>query len=85
MADTIIFLDPPLWKRKVRIFTRFIKQRTGIEQCHYRADLHMLKKMYKWTSDFEDNRTSFEADLKKYEHKVMRLTSNQDINNLLQI
>lgn len=25
LADTVVFLDPPLWKRRVRIFTRYIK------------------------------------------------------------
>src|SRR5689334_11995161 len=31
MADTIIFLDTPLWKRRIRILTRFLKQKLGIE------------------------------------------------------
>lgn len=85
MADTIVFLDPPLWKRKLRIFTRFMKQKVGIEKCHYRPNLHMLKMMYKWTNEFEENRSAFEVELKKYELKVIRLTSHNDIQKMLHI
>lgn len=77
MADTIIFLDPPLWKRKIRIFTRFLKQKLHIEQCHYKSDLAMLKMMYKWTRDFEKDRDVFEEDLSLYHHKLIRLTDNK--------
>ncbi|GLI07583.1 hypothetical protein YDYSG_36130 [Paenibacillus tyrfis] len=80
MADTIIFLDTPLWKRKIRIFTRFLKQQLGIETCHYHSDLTMLKLMYKWTRDFESNRASFESKLQFYQHKVIRLYDNKDLS-----
>ncbi|WP_308638095.1 P-loop NTPase family protein [Paenibacillus silvisoli] len=73
MADTIIFVDTPLWKRRVRIFTRFVKQRLGIEACHYKPDLNMLRMMYKWTRDFERNRHRLEAELARYSDKVIRL------------
>lgn len=80
MADTIIFLDTPLWKRRVRILTRFIKQKLGIEKCHYKPDFLMLKMMYKWTRDFEQNRSSFEAKLKLYSEKVIRLSNNNNLD-----
>ncbi|WP_454190956.1 hypothetical protein [Paenibacillus sp. Marseille-Q7038] len=83
MADTIIFLDPPLWKRKIRIFTRFLKQKLHIEQCHYKADLAMLKMMYKWTRDFEKNRDVFEANVSLYNHKLIRLTDTKDYKQLI--
>ncbi|WP_068613423.1 P-loop NTPase family protein [Paenibacillus tuaregi] len=80
MADTIIFLDPPLWKRRIRILIRFLKQNLGIEECHYKPDLKMLKMMYAWTRDFEDNRRDqLEAKLQIHAHKVIRL---QNSNNL---
>ncbi|MBY3621490.1 hypothetical protein HGO21_18310 [Acinetobacter sp. CUI P1] len=82
MADTIIFLDTPLWKRKIRIFVRFLKQKMGIEKCHYKSDLMMLKKMYQWTQDFENHRDHFEAKLLLYQNKVIRLYDNEDIKNL---
>lgn len=34
VADKIIFLDTPLYKRKLRIITRFIKQKTGQEKSN---------------------------------------------------
>ena len=83
MADTIIFLDPPLWKRRIRIFTRFLKQKLHIEQCHYKADLTMLEMMYKWTSDFEKDREAFEANLSLYHHKLIRLTDNKRYKQLI--
>lgn len=80
MADTIIFLDPPLWRRKFRIFKRFIKQQLGIEKCHYKSDLRMLKLMYKWTNDFEADRTNFEAMLQQYQVKLLRISNNTDFD-----
>lgn len=71
MADTIIFLDPPLWKRKLRIFTRFIKQQLGLEKCHYKSDFYILKSMYKWTNEFEKNRKEFIEILNRYSGKLL--------------
>ncbi|NOU86218.1 AAA family ATPase [Paenibacillus sp. LMG 31460] len=76
IADTIIFLDTPLWKRRIRILTRFLKQKLGIEKCHYKPDFLMLKMMYKWTRDFEQNRSSFETKLKLYNDKLIRLSND---------
>ncbi|NGQ96600.1 hypothetical protein G3578_15665 [Brevibacillus sp. SYP-B805] len=82
MADTIIFLDTPLWKRIIRILTRFLKQNLGIEKCNYKPDIKMLKSMYKWTRDFEKNREDFESRLQLYKDKVIRLSDNNDLNFL---
>ncbi|MBE1445607.1 EutP/PduV family microcompartment system protein [Paenibacillus sp. OAS669] len=80
MADTIIFLDTPLWKRRIRILTRFLKQNLGIEKCNYKPDIEMLKMMYKWTRDFERSRDEFESRLRLYKEKVIRLNDNNDLN-----
>lgn len=74
MADTIVFLDTPKWKRRWRIVARFLKQRLGIEQSHYKPDLSMLRMMFKWSNDFERNRSIFEERLNLHEHKVIRLS-----------
>ncbi len=79
MADKIIFLDIPLWKRKVRIFTRFIKQQIGIEKCHYKADFRMLRLMYQWTDDFEKNRAGFEKMLKQFDNKLIVVSEGKDV------
>ncbi|MEJ8302739.1 AAA family ATPase [Saccharibacillus sacchari] len=77
LADTVIFLDPPLWKRKIRIVRRFVKQKLGLESAHYTPDLKMLKAMFRWTNDFEHNRPQFEAQLARYGNKVLRVKSNR--------
>ncbi len=82
MADTILFLDPPLWKRRIRIFTRFLKQNLGIETCDYKPDLKMLSMMYTWTRDFEEHREEFESRLIMYKDKVIRLYDNPDLSAL---
>ncbi|MFM9276907.1 P-loop NTPase family protein [Paenibacillus jiagnxiensis] len=81
MADTIIFLDTPLWKRRIRILTRFLKQNLGIEKCNYKPDIKMLRMMYKWTRDFEENRGDFESRLQLYKEKVIRLNDNNHLNS----
>ena len=80
LADKIIFLDTPLWKRRFRIFTRFIKQQLYIEKCHYKSDFEMLKLMYKWTSDFEINRSEFENMLQEYNNKLIIVSNDKDVN-----
>lgn len=80
MADKIIFLDTPLWKRKYRILFRYIKHQLGIEKCHYKSDLKMLKLMYKWTKDFERNRIEFEKMLNRYKNKLTVITNVKSLN-----
>ncbi|MDO3412492.1 hypothetical protein QWJ34_22195 [Saccharibacillus sp. CPCC 101409] len=84
-ADAIIFLDPPLWKRRMRIVSRWIKQRTGREECAYKPDLSILKLMFRWTRDFERDRPRFEAKLDSYGAKVLRITNTAEAERLLEI
>ena len=78
LADRIVFLDPPLSLRRRRILTRFVKQQLGIEPCRYESDLAMLRRMYKWTRDFERDRPSFEAMLAPYAQKLIRAGSVEE-------
>ncbi|WP_242971999.1 hypothetical protein [Haloimpatiens massiliensis] len=80
MADKIIFLDTPLWKRKCRILLRYVKQQLKIEKCHYKSDLKMLKLMYKWTRDFEKNRVNFQEMLNQYEDKLITVKKADNID-----
>lgn len=81
LADKVVFLDPPLWKRKIRIVTRFCRQRLGLEVCHYRPNLHMLKMMYRWTNEFEKNRLGFEERLNGYRVKLILTLDNKESNS----
>lgn len=71
IADTVLFLDPPLHIRRYRILKRFIKQRLGLENCHYKPTFHMLGCMFKWTRNFEKNRDKFEKMLHAYHEKLI--------------
>ncbi len=85
LADKVLFLDPPLWRRRTRIVKRFFKQKMGIEKCHYRPDLKMLKMMFRWTRDFERGRSEFEAKLARYGDKVCRVVDAREARHKLRI
>ncbi|MFC5605059.1 hypothetical protein [Sporosarcina koreensis] len=71
MADIIIWLDPPLWKRKFRILSRHVKQVIGMEECAYVPDFQMLRNMYKWTKQFEGEREGLDGILQPYLDKLI--------------
>ncbi|TCN01687.1 adenylate kinase family enzyme [Paenibacillus sp. BK033] len=77
LAETIIFVDTPILVRLWRIFSRFAKQKLGLETSHYKPDFYMLRMMLKWTSDFERNKTAFEGKLQKHGDKVVRLSDTK--------
>ena len=77
LADRVIFLDPPLHVRKRRIFTRYVKQKLGLEACHYKPDRKMLRCMYQWTREFEEERGY-------YEDKLVRVKSKRQLVKVLE-
>lgn len=83
MADKIIFLDTPLYIRRIRIITRFLKQRLRIEKCNYSPTFEMLKNMFKWTRDFERKRYKYEKMLLCYENKLIWLKSVKELDGKL--
>lgn len=84
MADLIIFLDPPLWQRRIRIVKRWIRQNTGREPAPYKPDFAMLLAMFRWTNEFERGRPAFEAKLTRYGKKVLRITNDTGLKRLLE-
>lgn len=78
-ADKIIFLDIPVRKRKIRIITRFIKQKLGIEKCNYKPTINMLKMMFKWTKEFEENKSIFEEKIEKYKDNLIILNTVEEV------
>ena len=75
MADTIMFIDTPKDIRTKRIIKRFIKQKLHLEKCNYKPTLKMLKKMFEWSNEFEQNRDEFEKLLSKYNEKLEIITN----------
>ena len=52
---------------------KYIKQQLGIEKCHYKSDTTMLKMMFKWTYDFENDRSKFKDLLSSYNEKIIKI------------
>lgn len=70
LADKIIYLDVPKYKRNIRILKRYIKQKLRLEKSNYKPDIKMLKMMFKWSNDFEKNKKELENLLLKYRNKL---------------
>lgn len=83
MADTVIVLDPPLWTRRMRIISRWIKQNLGLEPVHYRPDISILKMMFRWTNDFERQRPQFEQKIASHGDKVLWISNVKEVELLL--
>ena len=79
-ADIIYFLDVPKYMRYYRIIKRFIKQKIGIEKINYKVDIKLLKDMFKWTNDFENDKEVFLKRITKYQYKLIVLDSVRAIN-----
>lgn len=83
LADKIIFLDTPLRKRCFCIVVRFIKQKLGVETCHYKPTMEMLQCMFSWTKDFEKNRKVHEKRLLEYQEKLIWIKSAEELKGSL--
>ncbi len=83
MADVIIWLDPPLWKRKIRILSRHVKQVIGVEECAYKPDFQMLRNMYKWTKHFEGQREELNGIFHPYLDKLIIVRDDPANNRAL--
>ena len=70
MSEKIIYLDISKRTRNIRILTRFIKQKLKIEKSNYKPTLKMLKLMYKWSREHENNKQQLEKCLNKYKEKL---------------
>lgn len=84
LADRIIFLDIPIWKRRIRIVKRFVKQQIGIEKSHYKSDINMLKMMFKWSRDFEQEKLELGNRLICYNKKYVHIISDNELDSILQ-
>lgn len=84
MADTIIYLDMPSILRRRRMITRFIKQQLKIEHCQYKSDLKLLRRMFKGTREFEENRIEYEQFLSQFNDKLIHLHRPKEVKRWLQ-
>lgn len=82
-ADMIIHLKPSILVRKIRVITRFFKQKLGLEDSLYTPSIHMLKFMFKALNNYETGKDDLEARLNQYTNKVVILSSGKEIKNYL--
>ncbi|NCA67569.1 MAG: hypothetical protein EOM87_05850 [Clostridia bacterium] len=83
ISDIILFLDPPLYVRRYRIIKRFIKQKLRLEKSYYKPTLHMFKCMFRWTSNFENNRDEFVRMLQIYQDKLIVAKSSMKAERII--
>lgn len=76
-ADVIIFLTSKPIVRAMRIMTRFIRQRTGLEKANYKQTLKGLIEMLRWNHKFDkDNKKKIYEILEKHRGKLIIINSN---------
>lgn len=83
LCDEVIVLYTPRWRRIIRIFIRFIKQKLKIEECNYKSDFKMLKKMWGWSWEFEKKSETLQKALGPHRYKVIVIKSSKQINTYI--
>lgn len=83
MTDVIVYLNINVRIRKWRIIKRFVKQKLRLEKSNYKPSIEMFKLMFKWTSDFENEKEEFENKLLKYKEKLKIINNDKELNNLM--
>ena len=78
-ADIVILLEIPLFIRKKRIITRWLKQKTGIEKCIYKPTFSMLRAMFQWVGDYDSGADGTKALAAQFDEKKVVLHNNKEI------
>ncbi|MBM6617574.1 DNA topology modulation protein FlaR [Bacillus suaedaesalsae] len=84
-ADVIILLNIHLLIRDVRIIKRFTRQMLGKETSHYKPTIKMFFKMFKWNRQFEKEYQTIIRQLNQYNHKLIILSNNQQLENFFNL
>ena len=65
----------------MRVKTRYIKQRLGLEKTNYKPTKEFLSKMYVWLENYDyDNDKRL---IKKYSNKIIILRNNKEVKKYL--
>jgi len=84
LADRIIYLDTPIYKRNYRVLKRYIIQKLGLEKGNYKQSLYMLKKMYHWIHTYEEmDKPEILARLEEYKDKLIILKDNTEVEKVI--
>lgn len=79
LADKIIYLEISSYIQRMRILTRFIKQKLKMEKANYKPTFHMLKNMYKWSNHFD--KSQLKQRLKPYQYKLEIIHYHRSFQN----
>ena len=83
-ADKAILLEIPLFIRKKRIFSRWIKQNLCLERCIYKPRLGMLKAMFQWAKSYSIEEDGTKGRVAQYQDKTVTLHNNREIRAFLE-
>ena len=83
-ADMVVVLDYPLYLRKWRIVTRWMKQKLGMEKCIYRPHTKMLKAMLRWINNYETNKDGTKGRIAHFKEKTIFLHNKKDTEQWLE-
>ena len=82
-ANIIVQLKPSIFVRRMRVMTRFFKQKLGMEECLYTPNIHMLKFMFKALNNYETGKDDLEVRLNQYTNKLVILRSGKEIKKFM--
>lgn len=83
-TDMIVHLKASLFVRRIRVMTRFFKQKLGLEESLYTPNINMLKFMFKSLNNYETGKDDLESRLDQYTNKVVTLSSDKEIKNFME-
>ncbi len=83
VADIIVHLKPSIFIRRMRVITRFIKQKLGMEECIYTPSIRMLIFMFKALNNYETGKDDLESRLNQYANKIVILRSGKEIKRFM--
>jgi len=82
-ADKIVHLKPSIFVRRTRIFTRYIKQKLGLEASLYTPNLRMLKFLYGALDNYECGGDNLVSRLEAYSDKTVTFTKNSEMKSFI--
>ncbi|WP_409292655.1 AAA family ATPase [Peribacillus sp. SCS-37] len=76
-ADLIILLETSYRVRTFRIIRRFLRQKAGLETCHYKPTVRIFLNMFKWSKSFEtEGKHRFWQRCEPYRDKIEVITDS---------
>ncbi|MDB5056129.1 MAG: hypothetical protein JWM44_4179 [Bacilli bacterium] len=79
-SELIIYVSPSRISRDLRILTRFMKQKIGIERGNYKQNLRDLFQHFKWNKEYDDvKKPEIFKMLIPYMNKVVVIKNNSEI------